>query len=96
MWGIPGETTAAGTLGSVAIVRLFASAREAAGTGRDELPGRTVGEVLQAARDRYGAAFGQVLTTCRIWVNGEPAGTESLVGPRDEVAILPPVSGGTW
>ncbi|HEY3486065.1 MAG TPA: MoaD/ThiS family protein [Ilumatobacteraceae bacterium] len=80
----------------MAIVRLFASAREAAGTGRDELPGRTVGEVLQAARDRYGAAFEQVLATCRIWVNGEPAGDDSLVGPRDEVAILPPVSGGTW
>ena len=74
----------------------FASAREAAGTGRDELPGATVGDVMAAARERYGVAFADVLATCRIWVNGEPAGTESLVGPRDEVAILPPVSGGTW
>ena len=78
----------------MAIVRLFASAREAAGTGRDDLPGDTVGDVLQAARERYGATFGEVLRACRIWVNGEPADDTSPVGEHDEVAILPPVSGG--
>jgi 3-methyl-2-oxobutanoate hydroxymethyltransferase len=30
-------------------LRLFAAARDAAGTARDEVPGRTVGEVLDAA-----------------------------------------------
>jgi molybdopterin synthase sulfur carrier subunit len=94
--GIPGEASAAGTVAPVAHVRLFASAREAAGTGRDDLPGDTVGEVLRAARERYGAAFGEVLRTCRVWVNGEPVGEDSPVGPHDEVAILPPVSGGAW
>jgi molybdopterin synthase sulfur carrier subunit len=78
----------------VAILRLFASAREAAGTGRDDLPGSTVGEVLAVARDRYGAGFGDVLKTCRIWVNGETATAETTISARDEVAILPPVSGG--
>jgi molybdopterin synthase sulfur carrier subunit len=91
---IPGDASAGGTLRTVAIVRLFASAREAAGTGRVELPGATVGEVLHAARDRYGAAFEAVLATCRIWVNGESADEITSVGAHDEVAILPPVSGG--
>jgi molybdopterin synthase sulfur carrier subunit len=80
----------------VAILRLFASAREAAGTGRDELPGATVGELLSVARDRYGAGFGDVLTTCRIWVNGESATADTTISAGDEVAVLPPVSGGAF
>jgi molybdopterin converting factor small subunit len=78
----------------VARLRLFASAREAAGTGRDVIDGATVGEVLAAAADRYGDAFSALLPACRIWVNGEPADPTSGVGPTDEVAVLPPVSGG--
>lgn len=75
-------------------VRLFAQAREAAGTGRDELPGNTVGDVLEAARRRYGAAFAAVLDQSRVWLNGEPAEVAQAVGQADEVAVLPPVSGG--
>ncbi len=78
----------------MARVRLFAAARDAAGTGRDELPGDTVGEVLACARERYGATFDAVLGTCRIWVNGEPAETLDTIGEADELAVLPPVSGG--
>ena len=78
----------------MAILRLFASAREAAGTGRDDVPGQTVGELLATAEDRYGAAFGAVLTSCRIWVNGESATADTVISARDEVAVLPPVSGG--
>jgi molybdopterin converting factor small subunit len=76
-------------------VRMFAAAREASGHGRDTVPGGTVGEVLDAAVDRYGEAFAAVLPTCRIWVNGEPAERDDRVGDADEVAVLPPVSGGT-
>lgn len=78
----------------MAILRLFASAREAAGTGRDVLPGHTVGEVLAGAGQRYGTTFVDVLGTCRIWVNGEEASAETVVSSQDEVAVLPPVSGG--
>jgi MoaD family protein len=78
----------------VAVVRLFASAREAAGTNRDTLPGATVGEVLDAARARYGSRFSALLDTCRVWVNGESVPDDTAVGEADEVAILPPVSGG--
>ncbi len=76
------------------VLRLFAAAREAAGTGSDELPGSTVGEVLQAAADRYGPEFSAQLQRCRVWCNGEPAEPEHGVAAGDEVAVLPPVSGG--
>ena len=78
----------------MAVLRLFAAAREAAGTGRDEVPGATVGDVLDAAVARYGVGFADVLATCRVWVNGEPCEREEPVRPTDEVAVLPPVSGG--
>lgn len=46
--------------------------------------------------DRYGPAFAAVLETSRVWLNGdEPAeGDETPLQPGDEVAVLPPVSGG--
>jgi molybdopterin synthase sulfur carrier subunit len=78
----------------VAVLRLFAAAREAAGTPRDELPGATVAAVLAAARDRYGEPFASVLEGCRVWRNGEQAALDDAVTDDDEVAVLPPVSGG--
>jgi len=81
-------------LTTVVKVRLFASAREAAGTGTDVRDGATVAEVLQAAQQRYGERFAEVLTTCRVWVNGDDVPADTTVGPDDELAVLPPVSGG--
>jgi molybdopterin converting factor small subunit len=78
----------------MARLRLFASAREAAGTGRDVVDGATVADVLAAAVDRYGRGFADVLSSARVWVNGEPAEPTTAVGDTDEVAVLPPVSGG--
>ena len=78
----------------MAVLRLFASAREAAGTGSDVVPGTTVGEVLDAARHRYGEPFSRVLEQCKVWRNGEPTTADEPVGDGDEVAVLPPVSGG--
>jgi molybdopterin synthase sulfur carrier subunit len=78
----------------MAVLRLFAQAREAAGTGRDTVDGATVDEVLSAARARYGDGFAALLPNCRIWLNGEPAQGEDPVAAADEVAVLPPVSGG--
>jgi molybdopterin converting factor small subunit len=79
----------------VVVLRLFASAREAAGTGRDEVPGATVAEVLDVARSRYGAAFAASLESCQVWCNGDPCEPSDSVTDEDEVAVLPPVSGGT-
>jgi len=78
----------------MATLRLFAAARQAAGTGTDEIDAVTVAEVLDAAVARYGDGFAQVLTTCKVWVNGEPAEMTSAVAANDEVAVLPPASGG--
>ena len=75
-------------------MRLFASAREAAGTGTDVFDGETVADVLLAAEHRCGQRFTEVLGTCRVWLNGEDAPVDTPVGPNDEVAVLPPVSGG--
>jgi molybdopterin synthase sulfur carrier subunit len=75
-------------------LRLFASARDAAGVGKDTIEGHTVGEVLANAVARYGDAFAALLPTCRVWVNGEQASEPDPVGVADEVAVLPPVSGG--
>ena len=78
----------------MAKLRLFASAREMAGRARDTVPGATVGEVLKAACERYGPDFAGLLETCQVWRNGEPAAPGEPVGGDDEIAVLPPVSGG--
>ena len=78
----------------MASLRLFGPAREAAGVGHAEIPGRSVAEVLEAAEVRYGAGFAEVVAISRVWVNGESATPEALVADRDEVAVIPPVSGG--
>jgi molybdopterin synthase sulfur carrier subunit len=78
----------------MATLRLFAAAREAAGTGRDQVPGATIGDVLDEAVRRYGTPFAEVLATCRVWRNGDEARRDMPVDDDDEVAVLPPVSGG--
>jgi sulfur-carrier protein len=75
-------------------VRYFAAARQAAGIGREQLAGGTVGSVLDDAVAFHGPEFARVLSTCRIWVNGEEAGPATTLRRGDEVAVLPPVSGG--
>ncbi len=80
----------------MAHVRLFAQAREAAGRGVDTIHAPTLGELLDLASQEYGATFVAVLATATVWVNGEepPRGLATELRARDEVAILPPVSGG--
>ena len=78
----------------MARLRLFASAREAAGTAKADFAGTTVGEVLDAAMAEFGEEFAGVLGTCNVWVNGDQADRGDAVGEGDEVAVLPPVSGG--
>lgn len=79
----------------MAVLRLFAAARDAAGTGCDQLPGATVGEVLDGARSRYGTDFAAVLARSTVWRNGDGTGLDDPVTDDDEVAVLPPVSGGS-
>ena len=78
----------------MAILRLFAGLREAAGASRVEIEGSTIGEVLAAAESRFGDRFTAGLATSRVWLNGEEAAPEDKVTHNDEVALIPPVSGG--
>jgi len=79
----------------MARLRLFANLREAAGAAEVEIPGASVGEVLAEAGRRFGARFTGGLSSAQVWVNGHHAGEETPVGDGDEVALIPPVSGGT-
>ncbi len=79
----------------MAVLRLFASAREAAGLTTAEIPGATAGEVLDEACRRFGDRFAAVLASSKVWVNGEPATPSTRVADADVVAVLPPVSGGS-
>lgn len=78
----------------MATVRLFAGLREIAGTSRVQVEGSTVGEVVETAARQMGPQFRAAVATARIWRNGEAAEMHDGVGPDDELAILPPVSGG--
>jgi molybdopterin converting factor small subunit len=78
----------------VAILRLFGPAREAAGTARVTLPGHNVSEIIAAAESQFGEAFSEVVAVSNIWVNGEPVESDAPVHDGDEVAVIPPVSGG--
>lgn len=79
----------------MATLRMFANARQTSGTGRAKFPGDTVGQVLNAACDEYGPEFAIVVAQCRVWLNGEPCESNDAVSETDEVALLPPVSGGS-
>ncbi len=78
----------------MALLRLFGPVREAAGRSEDFFSGETVGELLTAANERYGAAFTTIAARCAVWVNGETAQPADPIAEGDEVALLPPVSGG--
>lgn len=76
------------------VLLLFASAREAAGTASLDVCAATVSEVLDQARARFGDGFSAVLAGSRVWLNGEPVTGSEPLADGDEVAVLPPVSGG--
>lgn len=81
-------------------LRLFAAAREAAGCAQTELQpseARTIDEALRVAVDRFGADFAAVLASSRVWLNGDepPHGDDTALNDGDEIAVLPPVSGGS-
>ena len=78
----------------MAHLRLFGPAREAAGTASITLPGQSVSEIIAAAEEQFGETFSRVLSTSKIWLNGEPVETDAPVKDEDEVAVIPPVSGG--
>jgi molybdopterin converting factor small subunit len=77
--------------------RSFAAARATTGCAETALDATTVGEALEHARATYGPDLAAVLTTARVWVNGDEPhdGEESVLADGDELAVVPPVSGGS-
>jgi len=78
----------------VATLRLFANLRESAGTDRVVIDAGSVGELLESASDRFGDGFTTGLVAAGVWVNGEVADRATTISDNDEVALIPPVSGG--
>lgn len=79
----------------MARLRLFAQIRETAGTSDAQVDGADVAAVLDEACRRFGPDFEALLPRCAVWVNGEPADRTTELAESDEVAVLPPVSGGS-
>jgi MoaD family protein len=75
-------------------VRLFAALREVADASEVEVPGKTVGDVVDALSSRFGERFAAIAAVSSFVVNGERAVRSSPIAEGDEVALLPPVSGG--
>jgi molybdopterin converting factor small subunit len=89
-----GSAEAAGK-GQTVKVLFFASAREAAGTRSASFAsdGSTLAELTADLVAAYGD-LEPLLSTCAIWVNGAPARSTRVLRAGDEIAVLPPVSGG--
>jgi molybdopterin converting factor subunit 1 len=97
MDGSPGVSLAGGTGEMVVRIRLFAILRERAGRDAVELrlsSGATVADALKALSDLE--PLGELLARLPIQmaVNRDYATAETTLGPGDELALIPPVSGG--
>jgi molybdopterin synthase sulfur carrier subunit len=75
-------------------VRLFAALREAADANEVDAQGRTVGEIVDDLSERFGERFAKIAAVGSFVVNGERAVRSTPLAEGDELALLPPVSGG--
>ena len=77
-------------------VKLFAAARQLVGTEsiRVEVAGRPTVAALRAALMEQFPPLAQLLKHTLIAVNADYAGGQQEIGADDEVACIPPVSGG--
>ena len=75
-------------------VRLFAALREIAGASELELSAPDVGALLDQLSDRFGPEFARIIAAGAVVVDGETVDRGRTLQSSDEVALLPPVSGG--
>lgn len=73
---------------------MFAVLRDLAGASEVEADGSTVEQVVQALCDRYGERFTAIVERSQVVVNKETVGLDLVLRGDEEVALLPPVSGG--
>ncbi len=74
-------------------VKLFAQMRDLFDADAVAVEARTVAG-LRLALDALRPAAAPLLTRCRVAVNLEFVDDDHAVTPADEVAVIPPVSGG--
>ena len=75
-------------------MRLFASLRELAGQQEVEVEGASVEDVLSALVEKFGPRFEEIARAGSVVVQGERASWDAALRGDEEVALLPPVSGG--
>jgi molybdopterin synthase sulfur carrier subunit len=84
-------------------IRYWAAAKAAAGVADETVEGRTVADVLAAARDRHSDdprfdRFDKVLSVCSFLLGETPLGRRDLadvdVADGDVLDVLPPFAGG--
>lgn len=78
----------------MATVLFLGPARDVTGVRSEVIEGVTVAEVLQRCVARHGAPLADLILVSQTWLNGEAVDPSTPVADQDEVAILPPVSGG--
>ncbi len=78
-------------------VRMFAALREAAGTDNDTVDAGPLPVILEALCERYGDGFRRRLAISTVLVDGSACPHDAPVTVPDgaEIALLPPVSGGS-
>ena len=75
-------------------VRLFAALRELAGASVLDVDAPDVGGLISQLSGKFGPDFDRIMAAGAVVVNGETVDRSHSLGPEDEVALLPPVSGG--
>jgi molybdopterin synthase sulfur carrier subunit len=58
------------------------------------VPGDRVSIVIAAAEEKFGEEFARVVAVSKVWLNGDEVEPDAQVDDDDEVAVIPPVSGG--
>jgi MoaD family protein len=76
-------------------VRLFAALREVVGASVLDVTSPDVAALLDRLSQDYGPAFDRIMAVGSVVVDGEVVGRDRTLEPGDEVALLPPVSGGS-
>ncbi|CAN5170435.1 N/A [soil metagenome] len=86
----------------MAIVRLRGQLEKLAGSAELTIEGATVNELLQALEGEHSGLEGWILDETgvlrrhiNVFINGEPAESDTAVGEKDKIEILPAISGGS-
>jgi molybdopterin converting factor small subunit len=83
-----------GLTGKQVKVIMFGPVRDITKCSSLVMTGATVGDILNQLVIHFGSPLSRLLETCAVWVNGEKSNENVKLKTGDEVAILPPVSGG--